>query len=187
MSGSKAAQLAIWWRQTVARTIQPTIRLARPTDAAAIARMSRRYIENGLPWTWRAGRVVGHIAAVDSTVIVAEQQGLMAGFAIMQFGDELAGLCLLATYPQFRRQGIAARLASWLERTADTAGITAIHVEARESNAGAHGLYDALGFELTKRLPGYYSSQESAVRFEKRLRPKFELRHHRIWSPDTRI
>ena len=167
----------------MARTAQPTIRLARTADAAPIACMSRRYIEASLQWNWRAPRVLGHITSATSNVAVAEQRGndqqnQMAGFAIMQFDVNVAALCLLAVNPQCRRLGIAARLVRWLEVTADAAGLQSIHVEAREDNEAAHGLYDALGFKLQQRLPSYYASGIAAMRFEKRLRPVFQQR----WS-----
>jgi len=112
----------------MARTAQPTIRLARTADAAPIACMSRRYIEASLQWNWRAPRVLGHITSATSNVAVAEQRGndqqnQMAGFAIMQFDVNVAALCLLAVNPQCRRLGIAARLVRWLEVTTDTAGL----------------------------------------------------------------
>tara|TARA_Y100001934_G_scaffold265176_1_gene343030 strand:+ start:20686 stop:21210 length:525 start_codon:yes stop_codon:yes gene_type:complete len=155
------------------KTPIPLLRLARQSDAGEIARMSREYVEAGLPWTWREARVLSHIQAPESTVLVASMEARLAGFAIMEFGDTVAGLCLLAIHPWCRRKGLATRLIQWHERSAITAGIERIHIEVREDNVSARNLYSALGYQHVKRIPGYYSGRETAVQVERELRPMF--------------
>lgn len=169
----------------MAKSVTPTIRLARLSEARVIARMSQLYIEAGLPWSWRPTRVREHIRASDSTVIVAEvpRDPQIAGFGIMHFAEDTAALCLLAVQPGYRRHGIAARLVRWLELTADTAGIVGLHIEAREDNDAARQLYEALGYHVAETLPGYYSGRATALRFAKRLRPTFEPSDDPVWLP----
>ena len=67
------------------------IRLARRDDAAAIARMSRDQIEQGLGWSWTAPRVLRSIADVQTNVVVLPvPTGGLAGFGIMKYHDDEA-------------------------------------------------------------------------------------------------
>ena len=49
--------------------------LAAPRDAVAIAALSRRLIEAGLPPSWPAERVLCHIRRTDSVVLTARFHG----------------------------------------------------------------------------------------------------------------
>ena len=76
-----------------------TFTLARPGDAPIIAQMSKRLIEEDLPWSWTPERVAKHIRHRDSVVLTARVREVLIGFAIMQFSDETAHLNLLAVEP----------------------------------------------------------------------------------------
>ncbi len=147
------------------------IRLARVEDASAIAQMSRDTIETGLGWSWRPQRVTASIRDPQSLCIVAGMRNIL-GFCIMQFGEELAHLSLLAVDSHHRRRGLGAKLVNWVLASARVAGIAAIHVEMRANNSAARDFYRALGFELADLVPGYYRGLESAQRMVLRLRPE---------------
>ncbi|MBS0319550.1 MAG: GNAT family N-acetyltransferase [Proteobacteria bacterium] len=144
---------------------------ARRGDAPVLAAMSRDLIEAGLGWEYREDRLARLIASADHVAIVARERRGVAGFAVMQFGDEHAHLVLLAVQPDRQRQGIAVRLAGWLLQSALVAGSASIHVELREANVAARALYERLGFAETMRLDGYYRGRETAVRMIRVLRP----------------
>ena len=145
-------------------------RLARVQDAPGIARLSRDLIETGLGWTYDAAKVVRLIANPEVSALVAiDTQGL-AGFAVMQFGDERAHLVLLAVHPRRQRQGVARRLLGWLLESARTAGIAELSLELRAGNAGARAFYRALGFDDAGLVPGYYRNGEAALRMRRVLR-----------------
>lgn len=147
----------------------PLIRIAGPHDADAIAQMSRRYIEQGLGWSWRAGRVLRSIRDRSTNVaVIAGDEGLLA-FGIMQYRDDTAHLSLFAVHPAHRNRGLGGRLVSWLEKPAAVAGVERIHVEARVDNPQAIAFYQRLGFRELARVAGYYSGIIDAVRLEKRL------------------
>lgn len=141
-----------------------TLRLAAPADAAPIAAMSRDLVEAGLPWSWTPGRVARNLRQRDTLVLTARDGGHVAGFAIMQFGEERAHLSLLAVRPDYQRRGVATRLLEWLTESALTAGIARIHLELREANLDARRFYLRQGFAETVRIPGYYRGMETAVR-----------------------
>jgi ribosomal-protein-alanine N-acetyltransferase len=145
------------------------ISLALPDDAAAIAALSRRAIEQGLEWRWTPQRVLASMTNADTNVVVARRATDLLGFAVMSYGDEEAHLLLLATQPRCRRQGVGSVLLTWLEATARVAGITALRLETRSANAGARAFYRHHGFAEAGRRAGYYQGVEDAVRFIKQL------------------
>ena len=145
--------------------------------------MSRDYIETGLPWTWQQARVLSHIQARDSAVLVASIDAKLAGFAMMEYAESVAGLCLLAVHASFRRKGLATRLIQWHERSAMTAGIERIHIELREDNVSARNLYLALGYHESKRIPQYYSGRETAIQVVREVRPMFNPDSIPMWQP----
>lgn len=112
----------------------PAIRLARLGDAPAIAQMSRQYIEHGLGWSWNEQRIEAAIRNDSMNVAAIHERAAVIGFGIMQYGEQTAHLSLLGVAPGYRRQGLAGRLLAWLEKCADTAGISRIGVEARSDN-----------------------------------------------------
>lgn len=149
-----------------------TLGLAAPADAATIAAMSRELIEAGLAWTWTPERVARNLARRDTLVLTARDGARLAGFAIMQFGEERAHLSLLAVEPEYQRQGVARRMLEWLTASALTAGIASVHLELRATNQAARRFYLAQGYAETARIPGYYRGMETAVRMLRDIRLK---------------
>jgi len=160
-----------------------TVRLAEPRDAQAIAMMSRDLIEAGLGWKYDAARVLRAIRDRDTLAVVACEGGkaasssgsrALAGFAIMELGDERAHLVLLAVRPSHRRLGIGQRLLEWLLESARVAGMASIHLELRAATEAARRFYRAMGFYETVLVPGYYRSgegrKEGALRMLRVLR-----------------
>jgi ribosomal-protein-alanine N-acetyltransferase len=145
------------------------IRLARRADAAAIATMSRDEIEQGLPWSWTEGRVLGAIQNPDTNVAVVGATGALQGFGIMAYRDEVAHLLLFSVRPEYRRRGLGSALLRWLECVAVTAGVERIVVECRRDNAGARNFYAETGYHEMAISKGYYRGVEDAVRIEKWL------------------
>jgi ribosomal-protein-alanine N-acetyltransferase len=149
--------------------ILPVIRLATTDDAGAIAEMSRSYIEQGLGWSWREGRVLHAIRDRSTNVAVMTQDDGVIGFGIMQYRDETAHLALFAVSPGHRNRGLGSQLISWLEKPALVAGIERVRVEARADNQQAIRFYRRLGFVPRKTVSGYYGGIVDAVQLEKQL------------------
>jgi ribosomal-protein-alanine N-acetyltransferase len=142
---------------------------ARPTDAAAIAQMSRDLIEAGLRWSWTPSRVAASVHNPNALVVVARAAARIAGFGIMRYGDDEAHLDLLGVAPEHRREGIGNRLVQWLEKPALLAGISVVFLEVRASNRGAQAFYERLGYRKLGELPRYYQGCESAIRMGREL------------------
>jgi ribosomal-protein-alanine N-acetyltransferase len=152
------------------------IRLAEPRDSQAVALMSRDFIESGLGWKYDAPRVLKAIRDRETQAIVACEGGKpspaagaaaastvrnsLAGFAIMELGEERAHLMLLAVRPSHRRLGIGQRMLEWLLESARVAGMASVHLELRAGNDAARRFYRAMGFYETVLVPGYYRGVE---------------------------
>jgi [ribosomal protein S18]-alanine N-acetyltransferase len=147
-----------------------TLRPARHGDAPEIAALSYAFIEHGLRPSWTASRIARHIRHPDSVVLTARSLGMLAGFAIMQFGDDSAHLNLLAVVPAHRRRGVGRRLLAWLEETAFTAGTFLIELELRAQNRIARSFYESQGYAEVAVLPGYYQGVEDALRMQRDVR-----------------
>jgi ribosomal protein S18 acetylase RimI-like enzyme len=142
---------------------------ARRRDVTRCAAMARRLVEAGLEPCWSVERIERHQRHDDSVVLSARVAGSVAGFAIMQYGDDAAHLNLLAVEPTQQRQGIGRRLIGWLEDTACVAGTFSIRLEVRASNRVARAFYAALRYRETGLVRGYYQGIEDAVRFARDL------------------
>lgn len=158
-----------------------TVRLAQPRDAHAIALMSRDLVESGLGWKYDAAHVLRAMRNPDTLAPVACDRGRIAGFGLMEFGEERAHLVLLAVRPAQRRLGIGRRLLDWLVESARTAGIASLHLELRAGNEAAQRFYRAMGFDETIVVPGYYRGREAALRMIRVLRAPGPLPHS--WRP----
>ena len=145
------------------------IRLAHARDARPIAEMSRDCIEQGLGWRWTETRVLSCIRHPAVNAVVAREGSALAGFGIMEYGDDEAHLLLFAVHRRHRRAGVGAALVRWLEITALTAGTGLIRLEARVNNPGARSFYRALGYREVGTIRGFYRGREDAVSIAKDL------------------
>ena len=146
-----------------------SLRLARASDAAVIANLSRDLIEYGLRWRWTEQRVAASISADNTNVLVARRDNRLTGFGIMSYGVHVAHLNLFAVAPEYQRTGVGRQLLQWLEKCAAVAGIVTIALEVRAANTGAQRFYESMGYRTLVQLPGYYQGAEAALRMGRRL------------------
>jgi ribosomal-protein-alanine N-acetyltransferase len=146
-----------------------SIDLARQSDAIDISRLSREYIEYGLPQRYTPKRILKAIEISNKNVVVARLHNTFAGFGIMTYYDDTANLDLIAVKRRFQRSGIGTDILRWLEKVALTAGIYDVSVQVRKINRGAIRFYEALGFEIYDEKAGYYQGKETGVLMAKNL------------------
>ena len=166
------------------QTLAVELGLARHAEASMLARVSRDYIERGLPWRWKPARLRSLIDDPDTVVLCARNKplrledlgapetrslGNLLGFGAMTYERDSAHLMLLATLPRARRRGIASHLLRWLEKTASTAGIERITLEVRARNSHARAFYHEHGYHERDYIPRYYGGEESAFRMARTL------------------
>ena len=153
------------------KTADVAVRLARAADAVDIAAMSRDYIEDGLPWTWTAGRVEAAIREADINVVVAGERRAISAFGIMSYPDDDAHLLLFAVRQNQRRRGVGSAILRWLEEAADTAGAKRIRVECRRDNAAARNFYCEHGYQELSITTKFYRGLKDGIHLVKWFRP----------------
>ena len=124
----------------------------------------------GQPPAWPADRVLCHIKRTDSVVLTARFHAALAGFAIMQFGDDRAHLNLLAVDSTHQRRTLGRQIMNWLHESALVAGTFLLSLELRATNSGAQRFYETLGYRPGLVVPGYYQGREDALRMTLDLR-----------------
>jgi ribosomal protein S18 acetylase RimI-like enzyme len=145
------------------------VRLARLSDAANIAEMSRDYIEHGLPWTWTEGRVAAAITDAETNVAVVGDQGAINGFGIMSYPNDDAHLLLFAVRSAHQRRGVGSAILHWLEEAARTAGAKRIRVECRRDNNAARNFYCEHGYAELRITTKYYRGLKDGIHLVKWL------------------
>ncbi len=131
-----------------------SIRKMTIEDVPAVAQIDQ--MSFSLPWPEysfryevsdnRAARC--YVAVTDSGQIVAM---IVSWFII----DELH-IATLATHPDYRRQGIGARILTEALKDGSASGMRRAFLEVRVSNEAAQAMYRKFGFEVTGRRPRYY-------------------------------
>ncbi len=150
-----------------------TLRLARAPEAPAMALMSRELIETGLGWRYTPLRMAMLMRDANTVALVATEASAaasIAGFAVMQFGDERAHLVLLCVQATQQRRGIGRRLLAWLTLSAQVAGIAKIQLELRADNQQALAFYRQQGYVEDGLIAGYYGGTVAARRMACSLR-----------------
>ena len=98
---------------------------------------------------------------------VLEHEGRVRGFV---FGVLLsrsdARILMLAMDPMMRGKGLGTVLYREFQRECNLKGISHITLEVRVSNRVAIHFYEKLGFQITGRVPRYYSNGEDAFRMD---------------------
>jgi ribosomal-protein-alanine N-acetyltransferase len=140
------------------------LELARTGDAAAIALLSRQFVEDGLGWSWTPRRVAASVRAADRNVLVARCAAQVVGFGVMHYAACDAHLELLGVQPDHRGRGLGRRILEWLEAPARAGGLAVVWLEVRASRTDAIAFYERLGYRTVARLDRYYEGRETALR-----------------------
>lgn len=117
---------------------------------------------------WPIWDVLGVLTFPEIIRLKAELDGRLIGFIA---ADQRASwgegwIATLGVLPAYRRMGVATRLLDACENQLD---VDRIKLSVRAANRPAVQLYRRRGYQLTGAWPGYYSSKEDALIFEKRL------------------
>jgi ribosomal-protein-alanine N-acetyltransferase len=112
---------------------------------------------------------------------VDELESRVATIDLYWHGEQLAGfLCSwliagelqiqnLATLPQMRRRGIAAKLLAHAIERGQEQGLISVCLEVRVTNQPAITLYERFGFSIDGTRPSYYPDGEDALLMTYRL------------------
>ena len=113
------------------------------------------------------------LAASSATVIVAEESGKLAGYALVLYppASKLARLYSIAVAPHIGRRGVGPLLLAAAEDAARRRGRRTMRLEVHEHNDRAITRYEKSGYRPFGRHRDYYDDHGDALRFEKPLVP----------------
>lgn len=113
------------------------------------------------------------VSRADAATWIAEENGRLAGFAIVQWereaGEGIAYLQTIEVLPDARGLGVGAALLARSEEAARAAGAARIWLHVDEENAGAIRMYERHGYVFDGRHENYYPHGHAALIAEKVL------------------
>lgn len=142
----------------------PEEKMVCEAAASAIRHMDRGDIDEVMdierqsfasPWTKRMFEETLRWSLSGSYVFVKHR--VILGYVMFYTVEEEGHILNVAVRKEFKRNGIAARLLSYVFEKLRQQGVSDIFLEVRESNVSARGLYDKFGFETVGRRRGYYA------------------------------
>ena len=136
------------------------VRGAVKEDIPAIAVLEQLCFS--VPWSEKA---LGEtIASPHARLFCAVLDGTVIAYGGCYLLGDDADITNIATHPDFRRRGAAAAVLQALTACAEEAGMQAIHLEVRASNAPAIALYEHFGFSVDGIRKNYYKNPtENAI------------------------
>ena len=113
---------------------------------------------------WSENSVASELKNKLALWLVAEENGIVAGYIGSQTCGEESDVMNVAVHPDFRRRGIAEALVNALVEELKAVGSHCLTLEVRASNAPAIALYEKLGFaEIGRRKNYYRNPREDAL------------------------
>lgn len=112
---------------------------------------------------WTAEQCRTMLVFPGSEILVARQDGVLAGFAFIRRVVDEAELLMIAVHPDFRRRSIGQSLLRAVIAHAREHGARLIHLEVREGNETAINLYRNDNFLAVGVRKGYYRGENGSL------------------------
>lgn len=139
-------------------------RLYQPEDFAALYAIEESCFAPPLRFT--RGYMQQLVTRKRAATWIAEENGAMAGFAIVEWNHGPDGveayIQTIEVAPHQRRRGIGGELLGRIERSARDAGARLIWLHVHEDNASAQRLYEEQGYVRAGREEHYYARGQAA-------------------------
>jgi len=98
----------------------------------------------------------GECVAAGMPVLVAAQDGTVAGYVIARAAADEGEILNLAVEATHHRRGVGRALVRAALTLLGASGARTVYLEVRESNTAARQLYEGLGFAVLTRRHDYY-------------------------------
>lgn len=112
------------------------------------------------------------VEAANGATWIAEEDGKMAGFAVVEWTletDFFAYLQTIEVLPQHRKHGVASALLQRIESSSSTAGASTLWLHVDAANDDAIRLYERHGFAFQGKKDHYYARDRGALIYRKLL------------------
>jgi ribosomal protein S18 acetylase RimI-like enzyme len=146
----------------------PTVREFRAGDLDFIRALAKLAFSEYTPWS---GRHTTRMAQrPTSRTFVAEVEGALAGFAIVDFAaPDVATLDAIATDAPHRATGVGRALLERVELEIGSRGVRRLRLVTAEANVAALDLFFKRGFHIEQHKRAFYPRRQNAVVLEKRI------------------
>ena len=104
----------------------------------------------------------------NAICVLAESDGILAGFSIAHLGSPWCYLVTLDVAPEWRRRGLATRLMTDTESRARAAGAIGMGLHVYNGNGGAIRFYERLGYNRVGLDEGFYGRGLDALVYRKK-------------------
>jgi ribosomal-protein-alanine N-acetyltransferase len=142
------------------------IRALRTTDLPVVVQLEQTTMVD----PWNEAQLAEELEAVNGVSLVAEQDGLVCGYALFRTCTPESELLRLAVAPEWRRQGVGKGLLEYALRSFAGQGYTSCFLEVRASNVEARRLYAQAGFaQIGIRKKYYHQPVEDALQLCRNL------------------
>jgi tRNA threonylcarbamoyladenosine biosynthesis protein TsaB len=112
---------------------------------------------------WSAESLASTLALPGAMGLVAELDGHVRAFMIVQQALDEAEILTLCTEPRWRRRALAERLLAQVRTILRTQSVSRLHLEVAADNVAAQALYEHQGFSRIGARKGYYARPAGAV------------------------
>lgn len=136
------------------------IRPGRATDIEAIVALERDIFGDD---AWSTTQVAADVEASSQTVLVAEADERLVGYAVVALAGDVADILRIAVRESSRRAGVASALLREAERVGTAGGAGRVMLEVSAQNVGAQGFYGARGYLEIARRHAYYADGSDAI------------------------
>lgn len=144
-----------------------TLRAYRHGDWENMYALDLQCFEPAFRFSRRAMR--GFAEANGAISILAEAQGVLAGFCVVQMEEHVGYVVTLDVSPTQRRQGLASRLMSEVEAKVRAARGVAMALHVFPGNEGAVRFYQEIGYQQLGVAKDFYGRDRDAFLFGKSL------------------
>jgi len=144
------------------------LRPARRSDIVALCAIEQRaFVHDRLS----ARSFVRFLRSRSASLIVAQAQGVVAGYALSLFrrGSRVARLYSIAVAPSAAGHRLGSRLLGAAEAVALRRRAKAMRLEVKPDNRRARALYRKFGYRTVGQISAYYEDGGPALRLEKEL------------------
>jgi ribosomal-protein-alanine N-acetyltransferase len=144
-----------------------TLRDYEPRDFERLFEIDRAAFSADLAYS--RAELRSYLRGPRCRTLIAEDEGVIVGFAIGC--PERAGfghLVTLDVWPDRQREGLGSRLLLAIEELLATLGSRAVVLETAADEDGARRFYERHGYNVVRRIAGYYNGRRDAWMMVKR-------------------
>jgi ribosomal-protein-alanine N-acetyltransferase len=143
------------------------IREYQPRDFEQLCELDRICFPPAV--AYRPEEIAAALLQPRSLCFVAEQQGLVVGFILLDWRRAVGHIITIDLHPDYRRRGLGRRLMEMAEQRLRRRGVRRMVLEVATTNPAALAFYNNQGFAPRRLLPRYYRDGTDACLMEKAL------------------